>query len=63
MSEKQGPPLILPPTDVRGEDGKILLETTYVGVPKPGTNSQSGGFRVPPTDLEEWALALQTQKG
>lgn len=50
MSKKQGPPLRLPPTEIQGDDGKILLDTTYVGKqPKPGTNSQGGGFRVPPT--------------
>jgi hypothetical protein len=50
MSEKQGPPLPLPPIDIRGEDGTVHLETTYVGAqPKPGKNPQGGGFRIPPT--------------
>ncbi|KAB0484703.1 S-type Pyocin [Pseudomonas reinekei] len=50
MPEKQGPPLSLPPTNIRGEDGTVHLGTTYVGAqPKPGKNPQSGGFRIPPT--------------
>lgn len=50
MSEKQGPPLPLPPIDIRGEDRTVYLETTHVGAqPKPGKNPQGGGFRIPPT--------------
>lgn len=50
MSDKQGPPLHLPKTDIHGEQGYIELDTTYVGKqPTPGRNPQGGGFRVPPT--------------
>lgn len=51
MSEKQGPPLPLPPIDIRvDEDGRIIEATTYIEArPMPGKNPQSGGFRIPPT--------------
>lgn len=50
MSEKQGPPLNIPATDIRGERGYIELDTTYVGKqPTPGQNPKGGGFSIPPT--------------
>jgi hypothetical protein len=50
MSEEQGPPLHLAETNILGKDGRIELETTYIGKqPKPGKNPKGGGFSIPPT--------------